>query len=140
MEENIIKMLSRLPPNATANTELIEKTMENIPLCEPAYKGSLLPHKMFSYPTTEKAEVLPPYANLTPTYNKDHWRLVKVPPLATGDNNNNNTYPLLSMVEQQQINFYTKPPAFIPPQQFIQQQQQQKMTPPVGQGFVQQRK
>ncbi|CEG79724.1 hypothetical protein RMATCC62417_14155 [Rhizopus microsporus] len=143
LEENIIKMLSRLPPNATANTELIEKTMENIPLCEPAYKGSLLPHKIFSYPTTEKAEVLPPYANLTPTYNKDHWRLVKVPPLATSDNSNNNTYPLLSMVEQQQINFYTKPPAFIPPQQFIQQQQQQqqqKMTPPVGQGFVQQRK
>ncbi|KAG1049144.1 hypothetical protein G6F43_008516 [Rhizopus delemar] len=116
LQKNITNMLSRLPPNATANnTEIIEKTMENIPSCEPAYRGSLQPHKIFSYPTTEKAENLPPYANLTPTYTKENWRLVKVP--AVNDNS------LISMVEQQQINFYTKPPAFVPPQQpFIQHQ------------------
>ncbi|KAI8875010.1 hypothetical protein K501DRAFT_260577 [Backusella circina FSU 941] len=109
LQKNMADMLSRLPPNATKESSaLIEKAMERIPLLEPAYRGTLPPHKIFSFPTTEKAEPLPPYANITPTYSKDHWRLVKVasiPKEGTHSNSNN----VNSMIEQQHMNFYSKP-------------------------------
>ncbi|CAO3684686.1 unnamed protein product [Rhizopus stolonifer] len=120
LQKNMINILSKLPPNATVNSNIVEKSMESIPLCEPAYRGSLQPHKIFSYPTSEKAEILPPYSNVTPTYTKEDWRLVKVPQI------NDQDRPLISMVEQQQINFYTKPPGFNPQQTFVPQQQQQR--------------
>ncbi|KAI8386855.1 hypothetical protein BD560DRAFT_443455 [Blakeslea trispora] len=121
LENNMKNILSRLPPNSiTIPSHLIEEAMERLPLFEPAYRGTLPPHKIFSFPTTEKAENLPPYANITPTYSKDNWRLVKVPPVPskemTGD------IPVVSMVEQQQLNFYQKPP--FP----VQQQQQNQRT------------
>lgn len=113
-------MLAKLPPNATSNNELIEKTMERLPLLEPAYRGTLPPHKIFSFPTTEKAENLPPYANITPTYSKDNWRLVKVASLPSKDGKEQ-PLPLMSMVEQQ-ISFYPKP-QYPPP--MLQQPQPQ---------------
>lgn len=106
-------MLSKLAPNATTDTKLIEKTMERLPVFEAAYRGTLPAHKIFSFPTTEKAENLPPYANITPTYSKENWRLVKVAPFPPKDVSMNH-FPLVSMIEQQQLNFYTKPP--FPPQ------------------------
>lgn len=118
-------MLSKLPPNATTSVEVIEETMERLPLYESAYRGTLPPHKIFSFPTTEKAENLPPYANITPTYSKDNWRLVKVSPLPT---DKDVTYPPLSMIEQQQLNFYSKPP-FPTTNNIPQQQQQQQRMP-----------
>lgn len=120
LENNMADMLAKLPPNATSNNELIEKTMERLPLLEPAYRGTLPPHKIFSFPTTEKAENLPPYANITPTYSKDNWRLVKVAPLPSKDGKDQKP-PLMSMVEQQ-ISFYPKPQY---PQPMIQQPQPQ---------------
>lgn len=126
LEKNMTEMLSKLPPHATSSVEVIEKTMERLPLYESAYRGTLPPHKIFSFPTTEKAENLPPYANITPTYSKDNWRLVKVSPLPT---DKDVIYPPLSMIEQQQLNFYTKPP-FVnipPPPQPQPQPQQQRM-------------
>ncbi|KAI9269882.1 hypothetical protein BY458DRAFT_510128 [Sporodiniella umbellata] len=108
LEKNMVHILSSLPPNATLDPDMVEKTMRRLPLYEPAYRGTLQPHKIFSYPTSEKAEILPPYSNITPTYAKEEWRLVKVPQI------NEPNQPLLSMVEQQQINFYTKPPGFAP--------------------------
>ncbi|GAA5815495.1 hypothetical protein MFLAVUS_009007 [Mucor flavus] len=127
LEKNMTDMLSKLPPNATTSVEVIEETMERLPLYESAYRGTLPPHKIFSFPTTEKAENLPPYANITPTYSKDNWCLVKVSPLPT---DKDVTYPPLSMIEQQQLNFYSKPPFSATnnvPQQQQQQQQQQRM-------------
>jgi hypothetical protein len=113
------EMLSRLPPSATKeSSELLEKTMERIPLLEPAYRGTLPPHKIFSFPTTEKAEPLPPYANITPTYSKDNWRLVKVASIPTSKENTVAHAPtnnVNSMIEQQHMNFYSKPQAFNTP-------------------------
>lgn len=122
LENNMADMLSKLPPSATSNNELIEKTMERLPLLEPAYRGTLPPHKIFSFPTTEKAENLPPYANITPTYSKDNWRLVKVDSLPSKDGKEQlNQPPLRSMVDQQ-ISFYPKPQY---PQPMLQQPQPQ---------------
>lgn len=131
-------MLARLPPNATTNTELIEKTMERLPVFEAAYRGTLPPHKIFSFPTTEKAENLPPYANITPTYSKDNWRLVKVPSFPAKDGSTNHNYPLVSMIEQQQMNFYTKPtfPPSIPPPVQQQQPQPQQRMPIAGSPYM----
>ncbi|KAI7903629.1 uncharacterized protein BX663DRAFT_560572 [Cokeromyces recurvatus] len=111
LEKNITKMLSNLPPNATTNTEVIESSIERLPLFEAAYRGTLPPHKIFSFPTTEKAEVLPPYANITPTYAKENWRLVRVTPFPPKDLPEKSlpTYRMLSMLEQQQMSFYQKP-------------------------------
>lgn len=132
-------MLSKLPPGATANNEVIESTMERLPLLESAYRGTLPPHKIFSFPTTERAETLPPYANITPTYTKENWRLVKVTPLPPKEMTGNDypVYPIVSMLEQQQLNFYQqKPPPVQQPQRMplangvpsymYQQQQQQR--------------
>ncbi|KAI8375599.1 hypothetical protein EDC96DRAFT_571695 [Choanephora cucurbitarum] len=112
LENNMKEILSRLPPNSiTAPSHLIEDAMERLPLFEPAYRGTLPPHKIFSFPTTEKAENLPPYANITPTYQKDNWRLVKVAPVPPKEMTSNTpSFPIVSMVEQQQLNFYQKPP------------------------------
>lgn len=131
LESNMASMLARLPPNATTNNEVIEETMERLPLFESAYRGTLPPHKIFSFPTTEKAENLPPYANITPTYSKDNWRLVKVAPLPPKDLKDTHGPPPVSMLEQQQLNFFSKPP-FPPPQQ----QHQQQRVPSPGQPFA----
>ncbi|KAG2198528.1 hypothetical protein INT47_008632 [Mucor saturninus] len=131
LESNMTSMLARLPPNATTNNDVIEKTMERLPMFESAYRGTLPPHKIFSFPTTEKAENLPPYANITPTYSKDNWRLVKVSPLPPKDLKDTHGPPLVSMLEQQQLNFFSKPP-FPPP---LPQQQQQRVPTP-GQPFA----
>jgi hypothetical protein len=114
-------MLAKLPPGATTNTKVIESTMERLPLLEAAYRGTLPPHKIFSFPTTERAETLPPYANITPTYTKENWRLVKVAPLPPKEMTGNNypVYPIVSMLEQQQLNFYQQKP---PPPPAVQPQ------------------
>ncbi|KAI9484125.1 MAG: hypothetical protein EXX96DRAFT_561000 [Benjaminiella poitrasii] len=116
LEKNITQMLSKLPPSTTTNTDIIENTMRRLPLFEAAYRGTLPPHKIFSFPTTEKAEVLPPYANITPTYAKENWRLVRITPFPPKDMPAAN-YPMMSMLEQQQMNFYQKPAFLAPPQQ-----------------------
>jgi hypothetical protein len=128
----MLEMLAKLPPNATTNSDVIESTMARLPLLDSSYRGTLPPHKIFSFPTTERAENLPPYANITPTYSKDNWRLVKVAPVPPKEMTTDfPVFPLVSMIEQQQLNFYQRSPfpgqpqqPSLPPQ--TQQQQQQR--------------
>ncbi|KAL7324106.1 hypothetical protein PS15p_210663 [Mucor circinelloides] len=111
LEKHMMDMLSKLPPNATTDSDLIESTMTRLPLLDSSYRGTLPPHKIFSFPTTERAENLPPYANITPTYSKDNWRLVRVAPVPPKDMTGDlPVFPLVSMIEQQQLNFYQRAP------------------------------
>ncbi|CEP18859.1 hypothetical protein [Parasitella parasitica] len=127
LEKHMMDMLSKLPPNATTDSNVIESTMNRLPLLNSSYRGTLPPHKIFSFPTTEKAENLPPYANITPTYSKDNWRLVKIAPVPPKEMTSDiPVFPLVSMIEQQQFNFYQRPPFSGQPPQTQQQQQQQQ--------------
>ncbi|KAL9559787.1 hypothetical protein MBANPS3_000262 [Mucor bainieri] len=126
LEKHMMDMLSKLPPNATADSSLIENTMTRLPLLDSSYRGTLPPHKIFSFPTTERAENLPPYANITPTYSKDNWRLVRVAPVPPKDMTGDlPVFPLVSMIEQQQLNFYQRAPFPGQPQQQLPPPQQQ---------------
>ncbi|KAI8976178.1 hypothetical protein BDB01DRAFT_803579 [Pilobolus umbonatus] len=102
LENNLSSMLSRLPPDATTHPATIEHTMERLPLHEPCYRGTLPSHKPFSFPTSDKAENIPPYANMTPTYAKEHWACIRVPDAP------------MSMVEQQ-MSLFAKPIYYPPP-------------------------
>ncbi|KAL0143114.1 hypothetical protein V8B55DRAFT_1474406 [Mucor lusitanicus] len=122
LEKHMMDMLSKLPPNATTDSNLIESTMTRLPLLDSSYRGTLPPHKIFSFPTTERAENLPPYANITPTYSKDNWRLVRVAPVPPKDMTGElPVFPLVSMIEQQQFNFYQRAPFPGQPQPLPQQ-------------------
>ncbi|KAK4513468.1 uncharacterized protein ATC70_005469 [Mucor velutinosus] len=136
LEKHMMAMLSKLPPNATTDTDIIESTMTRLPLLDSSYRGTLPPHKIFSFPTTERAENLPPYANITPTYSKDNWRLVRVAPVPPKDMTGNlPVFPLVSMMEQQQLNFYQRAPFPGQPQQQplpLQQQPQTQQRVPVA--------
>ncbi|KAI8971996.1 hypothetical protein BDF20DRAFT_714067 [Mycotypha africana] len=136
LKENILKILQTLPPNVITDAAILEEAMKRLPVFEAAYRGTLPPHKIFSFPTTEKAEGFPPYANITPTYPKENWRLLRVTPFpaekasdANAPNSNQNEPPLLSMLEQQQLHLMQKaPPLFS--QQLIPHPSQMQQPPP----------
>ncbi|KAI9032640.1 hypothetical protein CLU79DRAFT_841922 [Phycomyces nitens] len=74
-------LLNQITPKDITNPQDVQYAMNALPLLETAYRGSLPPNKPFAFPTTDKAEPLPPYANITPTYAKERWRLIDVMPM-----------------------------------------------------------
>ncbi|KAF7730399.1 hypothetical protein EC973_002205 [Apophysomyces ossiformis] len=78
LQDRISMLASTLPPKSLISTDEIPTAMSQLPLLETAYQGSLPPTKIFAFPTTDKADPMPPYANITPTYAKERWRLVDV--------------------------------------------------------------
>ncbi|KAG0193562.1 hypothetical protein DFQ28_004682 [Apophysomyces sp. BC1034] len=81
LQKRIHDLVSTLPPKSLVPSDEIPVAMSQLPLLETAYRGSLPPNKIFAFPTTDKADPMPPYANITPTYAKERWRLVDVAPI-----------------------------------------------------------
>ncbi|CAO3636693.1 unnamed protein product [Cunninghamella blakesleeana] len=77
LQRQLYDMLLQLPPKDIIQQEDIDSAMGRTPvLLDTAYRGVLSTFKPFAYPTNEKLDPLPPFANMTPTYSKDRWRLI----------------------------------------------------------------
>ncbi|CAO3621794.1 unnamed protein product [Cunninghamella echinulata] len=77
LEKQLCDMLVQLSPNDIIQQRDIDLAMDRIPvLLDNAYRGTLSTVKPFAYPTNDKLDPLPPFANMTPTYSKDKWRLI----------------------------------------------------------------
>ncbi|ORZ15784.1 hypothetical protein BCR42DRAFT_42801 [Absidia repens] len=80
LQQNLYQILSQLSPSSVTHRQDIELAMSRLPLQEVSYRGSLPSNKIFAFPTSEKIDpsLPPPFANITPTYSKDRWRLIDV--------------------------------------------------------------
>lgn len=77
LEKQLYDMLVQLSPNDIIQQRDINLAMDRTPvLLDNAYRGILSTVKPFAYPTNDKLDPLPPFANMTPTYSKDKWRLI----------------------------------------------------------------
>ncbi|KAI8076340.1 uncharacterized protein BX664DRAFT_344426 [Halteromyces radiatus] len=80
LQRHFYEILSQLSPSSIIQPQDIENAMARLPLQEAAYRGSLPPNKIFAFPSSDKMEssLPPPYANITPTYAKERWRMIDV--------------------------------------------------------------
>jgi hypothetical protein len=70
-------ILSQLPPSAVIHPEDIETAMSRLPMKEAVYRGTLPSSRIFAYPSSDRVDASPPpFANITPTYSKDRWRMI----------------------------------------------------------------
>lgn len=77
LQKQLYDVLLQLSPNDIIQQEDVDLAMERMPvLLDTAYRGVLSTFKPFAYPTNDKLDPLPPFANMTPTYSKDRWRLI----------------------------------------------------------------
>ncbi|KAI8393291.1 uncharacterized protein BYT42DRAFT_609089 [Radiomyces spectabilis] len=91
LQSKISELMAKVPPKDLITPDEIQSAMERLPLLETAYRGNLPPNKIFAFPTTDKIEPLPPYANITPTYQKERWRLIDVGPIPPRSNTTTTT-------------------------------------------------
>jgi hypothetical protein len=70
-------ILSQLPPSAVIHPEDIETALSRLPMKEAVYRGTLPSSRIFAYPSSDQVDASPPpFANITPTYSKDRWRMI----------------------------------------------------------------